>query len=400
MSETPQLRARVAGNAAYGDAWHPDHVITAPGRLELLGNHVDYNGGLVLAGAVDQHIAMLVDRNGSRDTISLMPADTTSMAITFDVGACRNWSNSSGQTGPEEYAQGVVAALLAAGHRVNDGSRIAVAGNVPLGFGMSSSAALCVGYVLAFTDAELSPVDIVKIAREAEHRSGSPVGAMDQSASVAGGIIRFDGRDTSFTAMQPNLGNHVFVVADSGVSHALGTSSYPTRVKESQAALETIQTMLDNSPASLGELEPMTWEQLRNRFAETAGATLTKRVDHVVSEVERVRQGEQAAQSGDWATFGRLMTASGVSSSTDYEISHPLVDDLVEQILAVDGVLGARMMGGGEGGPALALVHQEAVPQVWKALSRNFFATHASHLDGDRLLVASFGPGATKQPVD
>ncbi len=118
----------------------------------------------------------------------------------------------------------------------------------------------------------------------------------------------------------------------------------------------------------------------------------------MVSEVERVRQGEEAALAGDWITFGALMTASGASSSIDYEISHPLVDELVSQILATDGVLGARMMGGGEGGPALALVHQDAIPHLRNRLLRDYFANHPSHLAGDRLLVASFGPGAARRP--
>lgn len=400
MSETPEQRARRGGEVAFGASWQPDLLVTAPGRLELLGNHVDYNGGLVLAGAVEQHIAMFADRGGPKGTISLMPVDTATVPTTFDLASCHDWKLDHGQAGPEAYARGVVAALMGAGYAVHDRLRVAIAGNVPLGFGMSSSAALCVGYVLAFTDAVLSPVEIVTIAREAEHRSGSPVGAMDQSASVAGGIIRFDGRDTSFEAMSPDLGEHVFVVADSGVSHALGTSSYPTRVKESQVALAAVQRMLDGKPASLGELDPVTWALIRDRFLETMGDTLTRRVDHVVSEVERVREGEQAARVGDWETFGRLMTASGISSSVDYEISHPLVDDLVAQILAVEGVLGARMMGGGEGGPALALVHREAVPTLRERLSGGFFAAHASHLVGERLLVASFGAGAMRQPLD
>ena len=400
MTESPEFRAREAGRRAFGPSWRPVTLVTAPGRLELLGNHVDYNGGLVLAGAVDQHIAMLVDREGESGTITLMPADTTNAPVTIDVASCHDWKKTQGATGPVEYARGVVAALLAGDYEVNGGLRVAIAGNVPLGFGMSSSAALCVGYVLAFTDADPEPVEIVTLARQAEHRAGSPVGAMDQSTSVAGGIIRFDGRDTSFEAMQPDLGDHVFVVADSGVSHALGTSSYPTRVKESQSALDAIQKLTGSGPVSLGELAPTAWSEVRDAFLREMGDILTKRVDHVVSEVERVRQGDRAARAGDWATFGQLMTASGASSSVDYEISHPLVDSLVAEILAVDGVLGARMMGGGEGGPALALVQIDTVPRLREVLAAGFFSAHPSHLKGERLLVASFGAGATRTAID
>jgi galactokinase len=364
--------------------------------LELLGNHVDYNGGLVLAAAVEQHIAMVIDTKGEAGSIMLLPSDVTSDVAKVDLAANADWRNDSQTTGPVEYARGVVSALTQAGIPIQDGRRVAIAGNVPLGYGMSSSAALCIGYVLAFTDADLDPIQTVNLAREAEHRCGSPVGAMDQSASIAGGIILFDGRDTSFSAMEPDLGDLVFVVADSGVSHAIGTSSYPRRVEESAEALRILQHDIGIPTPSLGELDPVAWQQTRDQFEILAGHTLTRRVQHVVNEVQRVRAGRAAAEAADWPRFGALMTESGRSSSVDYEISHPLVDELVDEILAIDGVLGARMMGGGEGGPALALVQAETVPELRAHLTSGYFQRQASHLDGERLLEASFGKGARR----
>jgi galactokinase len=391
MMLSPEQRAFRAGSTAWGPGWRPTTLVKAPGRLELLGNHVDYNGGLVLAAAVEQHIAMVIDDRGEAGTISLLPSDVMSIPTTLDLAEWTNWRNEGNSTGPVEYARGVIAALAQAGITVRDGQRVAIAGNVPLGYGMSSSAALCVGYVLAFTDADLPPVQVVTLAQEAEHRCGSPVGAMDQSASIAGGVILFEGRDTSFTSMEPNLGDLVFVVADSGVSHAIGTSSYPHRVEESAEALRILQHDLGMAVESLGELDPIAWQRSRDRFEASAGKTLTQRVEHVVTEVQRVREGCAAVEAEDWTRFGVLMTASGRSSSLDYQISHPLVDELVEEILAVDRVLGARMMGGGEGGPALALVHADAVPELRERLTAGYFRRQASHLQGERLLVASFG---------
>ena len=256
MSESPQQRALQAGTAEWGPDWRPTTLVKAPGRLELLGNHVDYNGGLVLAAAVEQHIVMAIDTGGEAGTIALLPSDVGSQVITLDLAADADWRNDGKPTGPAEYACGVLAALAQAAIPAQDGLRVAIAGNVPLGYGMSSSAALCVGYVLAFTDIELDSGQVVNLAREAEHRSGSPVGAMDQSASIAGGIILFDGRDTSFMAMEPNLGSLVFVVADSGVSHAIGTSSYPRRVEESAEALRILQRDLGMSVPSSGRVGP------------------------------------------------------------------------------------------------------------------------------------------------
>ncbi len=392
---SPSQRALDAGQLTYGGSWRPNRLATAPGRLELLGNHVDYNGGLVLAGAIDQSVAIAISETGRADEIDLLAIDVSPGIDRFTVGESRDWRNASGHTGPGEYARGVVASLLDRNIPVRSGLQLAIAGNVPLGFGMSSSAALCVSLVLALADEDLDQVTIVNVARQAEHRSGSPVGAMDQSASVAGGVILFDGRDTSFTAIQPSLDPYVFVVADSGITHALGQSSYPIRVQESETALNAIRSLLDERPRSLGEVSPETWDSIRPAFLAANDATLIARVDHVVSEIDRVRQGVDAVTAADWSTFGELMTASGRSSDRNYQISHPVVEELVATLLDHDGVLGARMMGGGEGGPALALVHRDAVDEIRRLLANDFFTRHPSKLTGDRFQVAAFGPGAT-----
>jgi galactokinase len=391
---TPSQRALDAGQRAYGGSWRPTRLATAPGRLELLGNHVDYNGGLVLAGAIDQSVAIAISETGTADRIDLVAIDVSPDIDHVSVTDAQDWRNTSGHTGPGEYARGVIASLMASDIPVKSGLQLAIAGNVPLGFGMSSSAALCVSLVLALADDSLEQITIVTIARQAEHRSGSPVGAMDQSASVAGGVILFDGRDTSFTAIKPSLDPYVFVVADSGITHALGQSSYPVRVRESETALEGVRGILGQPLGSLGELSPEAWESIRRGFLADNDATLTARVDHVVNEIARVRQGLDAVTAASWPTFGQLMTASGRSSDLNYQISHPVVEELVSTILAHDGVLGARMMGGGEGGPALALVHRDVVDEIRQHLTSDFFIRHPSNLTGDRFQVAAFGPGA------
>ncbi len=396
MTHTPpSQRALDAGQRSYGSAWRPTRLATAPGRLELLGNHVDYNGGLVLAGAIDQSVAISISDSGTAGRIDLLAIDVSPEIDQILVEETRDWRNTSGHTGPGEYTRGVVASLLDRNIAVRSGLQLAIAGNVPLGFGMSSSAALCVSLVLALADETLDQVTIVDVARQAEHRSGSPVGAMDQTASVAGGVILFDGRDTSFTAMRPRLDPYVFVVADSGITHALGQSSYPVRVQESDTALQAVRALLDQPPGSLGELLPETWESIRPDFLAANDATLTARVDHVVGEIARVRQGVDAVTAASWEAFGELMTGSGRSSDVNYQISHPVVEELVTTLLNQDGVLGARMMGGGEGGPALALVHRDAVDDIRAHLARDFFTRHPSKLTGDRFQVAAFGPGAT-----
>jgi len=393
-TSNPRDQATRAGRDHYGPAWVPTLVAEAPGRLELLGNHVDYNGGLVLAGAIDRVLTIIAATSDNPGTIDLIASDVSNEIAVIAIEACRDWQVLQGPIGPFEYTRGVIASLLARDLDVRDSLKLSIAGNVPVGFGMSSSAGLCVALVLTLASIEPSARDTVMIAREAEHRCGSPVGAMDQSASVAGGVILFDGRDSSYAALEPELGHYVFAVADSGVTHALGSSSYPARVAESQQALGLIRDSVLPDLPSLGEMSPAEWEAAKPALSEAMTPRLQHRIDHVVTEVERVRLGMIAVQAADWVEFGRLMTESGRSSSIDYEISHPRVEELVEELNRIDGVAGARMMGGGEGGPALALIHRDALPQVATRLEAGFFQRNPSHLEGERLQVCSFGPGA------
>jgi galactokinase len=196
---------------------------------------------------------------------------------------------------------------------------------------------------------------------------------MDQSASVAGGCILFDASDVSFERLSPELGDNVFAVADSGVSRSLGQSSYPIRVAESKEALEIVNLELGQGYQSLAMVTPNDLKVLSNLGETKLPAVLHRRIRHVVTECARVRVGYQALQEADWNAFGTLMTASGRSSALDYEISHPRVEELVAETLDVEGVLGARMMGGGEGGTALILVDRSAIPDLNRRLIAGYY---------------------------
>lgn len=391
-----QLRILDRGHAAFGPDWLPRRWSSAPGRLELLGNHVDYNGGLVLAGAVDRVVAIGIGQGAEVHGLSIVAGDVSPTPFEIDPVLARGWHNTGSESGPREYALGILAALDQRSVPSITSGQLSIAGNVPLGFGMSSSAALCVALTLTLAESDLSEADIVAIAQDAEHRAGSPVGAMDQSASVAGGVILFDGSDTSFRRLDPELGDYAFAVADSGIHHAIRTSAYPVRVKESQRALKLLQENVHPGLKNLGALSPEEWKMIENDHPDLLDDVLTRRVEHVVSEVERVRVGIGALESEDWERFGALMTASGRSSATDYDISHPRVEELVGDLRALPGVLGARMMGGGEGGPALALLRRDAVDDVATALGKGYFSRYASDSVADRFQVCVFGAGARK----
>lgn len=391
MTSEPVRRALAeAGRRAFGDSWTPTTFATAPGRLELLGNHIDYSGGLVLAGAIDRAVQIGSASGGRPGVIKVALAHGDADGFSLWPDEITNWQTAGGEATPADYLRGVIASLRARSIQVNAGIRMSIAGDVPIGFGMSSSAALYVASVLALAQNRPNDRDIVLIAQEAEHRAGSPVGAMDQSACVAGKIILFNGADVTWQHLQPELGPYVFAVANSGVSHALSASSYPVRVQEAGEALSLIQEQLD---ADVKTLADVTADHLtRIEQADWINQTLTNRVRHVVRERERVAQGVLAVALSDWQQFGNLMSESGLSSATDYEISHPVVEELVTLLKQTPGVLGARMMGGGEGGPALALIDRGSIQLIQKTLKTEFYAGRNM---SDALQICSFGPGAT-----
>lgn len=391
-------RAVRAARGAFGPDWKPDGVAIAPGRIELLGNHVDYNGGPVLAAAIDRFIVVAIARESGRgQTVRAIAADAPDeAAATLDADALASWRNPSPPPRSLDYVRGLLAGLQAR-DRSSLAPRlpasIAIAGDVPIGFGISSSAALCVSLALALADGFSAPEEVVLLAQEAEHRAGTPCGTMDQSASISGGVIAFDGATLGVERLSPRLGDLVFAVADSGVKRSLGSSSYPLRVEESRQALELARERLGEA---IPHLAAITQEQLDALDRDDVlPEPLLKRVRHVVEETARVAAGRAAMIAGDWPRFGQLMTASGRSSATLYEISHPRVEELVAEALSVEGTLGARMMGGGEGGAALALISCDAVPQLEETLRAGYYARHGM-ADRDGLIhICAFAPGAT-----
>jgi galactokinase len=395
-SPDPSTRALEAGRAAFGSGWQPDLVAVAPGRLELLGNHIDYNGGPVLAAAIDRSVVALVASGGAAAGVQVVMADLADREpVTLEPSALVDWRNPAPPPSPHDYARGVVAAAMARPEvRLRTPARVAVAGDVPIGFGLSSSAALCVALTLALHEPRPDDRELVLRAQEAEHRAGTPCGTMDQSASVGGGVIRYDGTTLAIERVDPDLGDLVFAVADSGVHRSLGASSYPLRVAESQEALAIARRYLVNDVPNLAAIDGSGLDLLTNLDRSILSPLLLRRVRHVVTETTRVRQGIVAMSEGDWEAFGALMTASGRSSATDYDISHPLVEEVVAEALAVEGVLGARMMGGGEGGTALILLPRSVVPALRDRLGRGYYDRRPTGAESTPVHIFAFAPGA------
>jgi galactokinase len=179
---------------------------------------------------------------------------------------------------------------------------------------------------------------------------------MDQSASVFGGLIRYNGLTGAVDRLKADLSGLRFVVINSGIIRTVATSAYPERVRETRNALSLLQDGWEGELPALGVMDPSDLTRAEQVLAANDEPVLARRVRHVVTESQRVREAEQAIGKSDWAEVGRLMTESGRSSATDYDISHPAVERIVSICLEQSGVLGARMMGGGQGGSVLVLV--------------------------------------------
>ena len=275
----------------------------APGRVNLIGEHTDYSGGLVLPVAIELGVTLQVE--GPSDGLEL---------VSEQFGpASEGWGR---------YAQAVLAELAELG-RPTVGIRGTVSSTLPAGAGLSSSAALEVAVALALCEAadwHVEPLELAEACRRAEFRAvGAPVGILDQAASLlgrAGHAVLLDCGTLEHTLV-PVPAEVALVIVDSGVKHSHETSGYATRRAELEAGME-------------------------------------KRVRHVRTENARVRAFAAALEQGDLAAAGRLLLESHASLRDDYEVSVPELDALVERATAA-GALGARLVGGGFGGSILAL---------------------------------------------
>ncbi len=384
------------GRRSWGSSWDPSRQVVAPGRIELLGNHLDYNGGRVLAAAIDRYIVLLGGAGSDENRIAVAYADPTSAEHfddVLDIASLAGWQRGLPPESPTDYVRGAIAALLGGGKSIQSSFQIAFGGNLPIGLGVSSSAALSVGLVMMLSREPLTPKETILLAQAAENRAGVGSGTLDQAASVAGGVIRYDAAAIAFEQLDPDLGDLAFVVISSGVVHRLGESAYPTRVREMAELLKVAKRELgDAAPEHVAEL---TAEQITTLSESgTLDHTLQARSAHILTEVERVDQGYDALNAGDWVRFGDLMTASGRSSATDYDISHPQVEELVADVLRATGVLGARMMGGGGGGSVLALVQRHEVQHLSDRMDASYFDRYGLTDRVDRILVCTFSVGA------
>ncbi len=342
----------------------PEVVVRAPGRVNLIGEHTDYNDGFVLPAAIDRAITYAGRRRADRRV--RVYSDDFKASVDFDLDDIQKdseyaWSN---------FLRGVSKFLQADGHRLT-GADIAFGGDVPREAGLSSSAAVEVGATAFWNKLlglGLDPVYVVKLSRRAENEFvGVPCGIMDQFISALGRrdhALFLDCRDLTYRHV-PLRADVKIVVCNSGVKRALAQSEYEVRLKQCREAVAKIAAATGRAVKSLRDVQLSDLEAAEG----TMDNLLWRRAHHVVSENQRVLEAVKVLESGDLERFGELMNQSHESLRDDYEVSSKELDQLVELARRQPGVWGARMTGAGFGGCTVNLVRADAAESFAQAVA-------------------------------
>lgn len=339
-------------------------VGSAPGRVNLIGEHTDYNDGFVLPMAIEGRtcVAVAPAGDGRWRFASNAQAGQTEMSDAEAMDAQqRDWTS---------YCRGVVAGFRNLGHEV-PALRVGVASDVPVGSGLSSSAAIEVATASALEGllgVRLNPVDKALLCQHAEHVfAGVPCGYMDQAISVMGKrdhALLIDCRSREATPVPVSDGSVSILIVNTMVRHELSGGEYAQRRAQCGAAVEAIGRA-GGAVQSLRDVSMTLLESVRGRLDDV----VWKRARHVVGEIARTTEGAALLARRDYPGFGRLMYESHDSLRDDYEVSCRELDLLVEMARRQRGTLGARMTGGGFGGCIVALVHADQAEAVGHAVA-------------------------------
>ncbi|HEX7599082.1 MAG TPA: galactokinase [Polyangia bacterium] len=352
MERQPQ---RIATSFRTAFATAPALLVRGPGRVNLLGEHTDYNLGFVLPAAIDRAVWMALsprpDRRCRFHSVDL--GEDLMMDLGHLNRAARPWAN---------YLLGVLSELEIAGLEVR-GVDVAFGGDVPIGSGMSSSAALTCGFAFGLNtlfDLGLDRVALARLGQRAENRFvGVNCGIMDQFASLlgqAGRLIRLDCRDLSFSHVPFERTDLRLVLCDTQVRRALAGSEYNVRRAQCEAG---VAVLAKHHPA-VKSLRDATQEMLEVHRSEM-DPVVFRRCAYVVNENQRVVAGCAALERDDVAAFGACMNGSHAGLRDEYQVSCTELDTLAAAAQALPGVLGSRMMGAGFGGCTLNLVESESL---------------------------------------
>lgn len=376
-----------AFEATYGKP--AEAVYFAPGRVNLIGEHTDYNGGPVFPCALSFGTRLLIAKN-DKQVMNFKSLNQPEIeTLQFDQLTTRlenSWVN---------YPLGVMAQFIKRGKTFTDGYDILIWGDVPNGAGLSSSAALEVVTAFALNDqmnTGFSRADIALIGQKAEHEFALVnCGIMDQFVSANGAkdhAVYLDTTTLEFELVPVKLEGVKIVISNTHSPHKLDSGAYNQRVAECKKAVEQLNTV--RPVKFLAELTEADFKEIESAITDPVAH---KRARHVVGEVQRTSDAVEALKAGNLELFGKLMNASHVSLRDDYEVTGPELDCMAEEAWKVEGVIGSRMTGGGFGGCTVSLVKDEAIDTFIQEVGANYEKRIGIKPD---FYIAEIGNGATK----
>ncbi|WAM35438.1 galactokinase [Caldicellulosiruptor acetigenus] len=354
----------------YGEGKEPIRCFFSSGRVNLIGEHTDYNGGYVFPAALNVGTTVLV-RKRNDNKIRLYATDLKEL-IEADIDRIDEYKNIRWGN----YQLGVVKELKEEGYEVG-GVDMLFHDTVPHGAGLSSSAAIeCATGIAVYSLFNSKPIDKLKlsfICQRAENRFvGVNCGIMDQFASSLGKkdhAIFLNTRTMEYRYVPLKLGDYKIVISNTNKKRSLADSKYNERRSQCEKGLELLKKELNIS--CLGELDVETFEKYKDLIDDEI---ILKRVRHVVYEDDRVLKSIDVLQKGDLEGFGKLMIQSHISLRDDYEVTGLELDTLFDEALKVEGVIGSRMTGAGFGGCTVSIVHKDAVEEFVRKVGENYRA--------------------------
>lgn len=355
----------------------PAIVVKSPGRINLIGEHIDYNHGFVLPASIDKFIEVAIGKrtDGLIQMVALDLEQTIIVPTHNLTPHTTQWVN---------YIIGVVDQVLNTENNVasiekdlTTGFNICIQGNIPLGAGLSSSAALESAVIFALNELynlSLTKMQMALMAQKAEHKfAGVHCGLMDMFASLHGQknkAILLDCHSLAYTYYPIELENYSIVLFDTQIKHELASSEYNTRRLECESGLAKIQ---EKYP-SVKTFRDISLEQVEASLAsnDLSGSKVYQRCKYVVEEIQRVELAVQDLIKGDIQAFGKKMFETHEGLSKLYEVSCPELDFLVEAVSNNENVLGARMMGGGFGGCTINIIKTSSIEEITKKITSSY----------------------------
>lgn len=376
-----------AFESAYGNA--AEAVYFSPGRVNLIGEHTDYNGGSVFPCALSFGTYLLLCKNGKKviNFWSLNQPEAVHVELDqLTIPLHKSWVN---------YPLGVFAQFVKRGIKIQEGYDILVWGNVPNGAGLSSSAALEVVTAFALNDqlrTEFNRTVLAQIGQKSEHEFALVnCGIMDQFASANGAkdhAIHLNCDTLEFELVPVKLEGIKILISNTHSPHKLDSGAYNQRVAECQLAVEQL-----NKVRPLKYLAELTETEFKSIESAITDSVARKRARHVVGEVQRTSDAVKALKANDLILFGKLMNASHVSLRDDYEVTGPELDCMAEEAWKINGVIGSRMTGGGFGGCTVSLVKDEAIDTFINQVGAAYEAKIGIKPE---FYIAEIGNGASK----